>query len=77
MKVDKNYLRQLVREALEKQAPEKSPTIAPPKTKPDTTPRRRTLAPPKEAPNVRPKAMKEGEKELVGKIAQRFKKLTK
>ena len=39
-------------------------------------PKRRTLAPPSESPNTRPKAlMKEEEKELVNKIAQRFKKL--
>jgi hypothetical protein len=62
---------------------ENQPTIAPSKpgtkekeeteTKP---PKRRSLTPPEESPNTKPKAlMKEEEKELVKKIAQRFKKL--
>lgn len=41
-------------------------------------PRRRTLRPPSESPNTKPKAlMKEEEKELVNKIAKRFKSLNK
>ncbi len=59
-------------------APEKEKTKTKEKEEAPSTPKRRTLAPPKESPNTKPKAlMKENEKELVNKIAQRFKKLSK
>jgi hypothetical protein len=80
----KNLLKKLIKEEIKAILSEKNqPAIAPSKpgtkekeeteTKP---PKRRTLTPPSESPNTRPKAlMKEEEKELVNKIAQRFKDL--
>jgi hypothetical protein len=80
----KDLLKKMIKEEIKAILSEKNqPAIAPSKpgtkekeeteTKP---PKRRTLAPPSESPNTRPKAlMKEEEKELVNKIAQRFKKL--
>jgi hypothetical protein len=47
-----------------------------PGTKP-TTPKRRTLTPPKEAPETRPKAVKEGDDEIVQKIVAKYKELKK
>lgn len=79
----KSQLKQIIKEEIKAILSEKNqPMIAP--TKPGTKekeevkpkPKRRTLAPPSESPNTRPKAlMKEEEKELVNKIAKRFKKL--
>jgi len=76
-------LTKTIKEAILKILSENQPMIAP--TKPGTKekeetetkpPRRRSLTPPEESPNTRPKAlMKEEEKELINKIAQRFKKL--
>ena len=80
----KNLLKKLIKEEIKAILSEKNqPAIAPSKpgtkekeeteTKP---PKRRTLTPPSESPNTRPKAlMKEDEKKLVNKIAQRFKDL--
>jgi hypothetical protein len=76
-------LTKTIKEAILKILSENQPMIAP--TKPGTKekeetetkpPRRRSLTPPEESPNTRPKAlMKEEEKELINKIADRFKKL--
>jgi hypothetical protein len=82
-------LKQIIKEEIRKQIVLKEkyePSVAPERTKEkekekETTqpiPKRRTLAPPKESPDTKPKAlMKENEKDLVSKIAQRFKKLNK
>lgn len=86
-----NKLKQLIKEEiqnvlneerfkkiLKEKSTETAPTVKPGTKEKETTPKRRTLAPPKESPNTKPKAlMKENEKELVNKIAQRFKKLSK
>ena len=59
-------------------AKEKETIEAPPTTKPGTTPKRRGFDKP--APGVQPKpkaSLKEEEKELANKIAQRFLKLKK
>jgi hypothetical protein len=80
----KSTLKKLIKEEIKAILKENQPAVAP--TKPGTKEKeetdvepkrkRRTLAPPSESPNTRPKAlMKEEEKELVSKIAQRFKKL--
>jgi hypothetical protein len=76
-------LTKTIKETILKILSENQPMIAP--TKPGTKekeetetkpPRRRSLTPPEESPNTRPKAlMKEEEKELINKIADRFKKL--
>lgn len=58
-------------------APIKPGTKEKEKTETQPKPKRRTLTPPSESPNTRPKAlMKEEEKELVSKIAKRFKRLS-
>ncbi len=79
----KNQLKQIIKEEIKAILSENQPMIAP--TKPGTKekeetetkpPKRRSLTPPEESPNTRPKAlMKEEEKELVDKIAKRFKNL--
>jgi len=81
----KDLLKNIIKEEIKKILSEKpQPEIAP--TKPGTKEKeeteiepkrkRRTLNPPDESPNTKPKAlMKEEEKELINKIAQRFKKL--
>jgi hypothetical protein len=80
----KNLLKELIKEEILKILAENQPSIAPAKpgtkekeeTEIEPKRKRRTLEPPKESPNTRPKAlMKEEEKELINKIAQRFKKL--
>ncbi len=84
--MNKLKLKKLIQEEILKLISENQPLTYPnqPGTKEkeetDTKPKpkRRTLAPPSESPDTRPKAlMKEEEKELVDKIAQRFKKLNK
>ena len=58
--------------------PKTEPGIAEPGTKEPTKPKRRTLTPPTEAPDTKPKAkVNESEKELINKIAARFKHLQK
>jgi hypothetical protein len=81
----KNQLKQIIKEEIKAILSEKNqPMIAP--TKPGTKEKeetevepkrkRRTLSPPEESPSTPPKAlMKEEEKELVDKIAKRFKNL--
>ena len=80
----KSQLRQIVKEEIKKILTEReNPLRAPEPTtipvKPDTEKereRRRTISPPEQAPDTRPKAlMKEEEKELMNKIAKRFKTL--
>jgi hypothetical protein len=82
--MNKSKLKKIIQEEILKLISENQPLTYPnqPGTKEkeetDTKPKpkRRTLAPPSESPNTKPKAlMKEEEKELVDKIAQRFKKL--
>lgn len=87
----KSELRQIIREEIGKivnenqpqpSKPTTRPTVEPdvmePGTKEPVKPKRRTLAPPTEAPDTKPKAsMKENEKQIADKIAQRFKKLSK
>ena len=58
-------------------AKEKEKTTAPPTTKPGTTPKRRGFDKPEPGVQPKPKALKEEEKELAKKIAQRFLKLKK
>lgn len=58
--------------------PKTEPGITEPGTKEPTKPKRRTLTPPTEAPDTKPKAkVNESEKELINKIAARFKHLQK
>jgi hypothetical protein len=89
----KSELKQIIREEIQnilenqpmpQRAPERErerrpePGILEPGTAPEPKPKRRTLAPPKESPNTRPKAsVKESEKDLINKIAKRFKNLSK
>ena len=86
----KSELRQIVREEIGKvvnenqlqpskpSRPSPEPDVMEPGTKEPVKPKRRTLAPPTEAPDTKPKAsMKENEKQIADKIAQRFKKLSK
>ena len=57
--------------------PKREPGIAEPPTKPEKNPKRRTLTPPKEAPQTKPKAegkIKKGEKNILNKIVNRYKK---
>lgn len=80
----KEYLKKEIREILSEKGqpqiapskPQHEPDIMEPGTKPDVKPKRRTLAPPHESPDTKPKAgLKENEKEIIDKIATRFKKL--
>lgn len=79
----KSQLKQIIKETLLENQPERAPQRQSPDRevieKPDTAPekptRRRTLTPPTEAPNTRPKAIKENDKGIADKIASRFQKL--
>lgn len=80
----KEIIKEIIREELssmitEKNAPakEKETIEAPPTTKPGTTPKRRGFDKPAPGVQPKPKALKETEKELANKIAQRFLKLKK
>lgn len=75
-------LKSMIREAVRKQISENQPAPAKPKTQPGTQPStkpgqpkpaqpRRTFDP-KPGVNPKPKAMTEGEKEIVDKIVQRM-----
>ena len=82
-------LREIVKQTILENQPQRAPQRQTPDRevieKPDTdTPskptRRRTLTPTEHAPDTKPKAesvIKEGDKEVVNKIAQRFNKLSK
>jgi hypothetical protein len=74
----KNIIREEIMAALAENAPakEKEKITAPPKEKPGTTPKRRGFEP-KPGVQPKPKALKEEEKELAKKIADRFLKLKK
>jgi hypothetical protein len=61
--------------APQRQAPDREVIEKPETDTPERKPRRRTLTPPTEAPNTRPKAIKENDKQIANKIADRFKKL--
>lgn len=84
------YVKKAIQEALEEALNENNPQISPLPSRPETLPgvlepgtkepikpKRRTLRPGKDAPDKTPaKAlMKENEKEILKKIAQRFKNL--
>ena len=75
----KEIIREEVKTALKENAPakEKEKTTAPPTTKPGTTPKRRGFDKPEPGVQPKPKALKEEEKELAKKIAQRFLNLKK
>ena len=78
----KEIIREEVKKAVSANAPakEKEKTTAPPTTKPGTTPKRRGFDKPAPGVEPAPKAsasLKEEEKELANKIAQRFLKLKK
>jgi hypothetical protein len=75
-------LRRIIKEELLNSLKENTTTTKPgtkEKEETGTKPKRRSLVPDKDkAPNPRPKAMmKENEKQMVGKIVDRFKKLSK
>ena len=81
-------LREIVKQTILENQPQRAPQRQSPDRevieKPDTAPskptRIRTLTPPEHAPDTKPKAesvIKEGDKEVVNKIAQRFNKLSK
>jgi hypothetical protein len=59
----------------QRQSPDREVIEKPETDTPERKPRRRTLTPPTEAPNTRPKAIKENDKQIANKIADRFKKL--
>ena len=80
----KIYIKKAIQEALNENQPQKSPSepgtspgVLEPGTKEPIKPKRRTLRPGKDAPDSTPaKAlMKENEREILKKIAQRFKNL--
>ena len=79
----KSDLYKIIKEEIKNLLKEKTtitkPTVKPAPTETEPTPtRRRTLTPPKEAPNTKPKAlMEKDEQELINKITQRFKRLSK
>jgi len=70
-------LKEIIREEIYSILKENAPATAPPKEKPGTTPKRRGFDKPAPGVQPKPKALKEEEKELANKIAQRFLKLTK
>ena len=72
----KKLIREELKAALENAPAKEKETIeAPPTTKPGTRPKRRGFDKPAPGVNPRPKALKETEKELAKKIADRFLKL--
>lgn len=74
----KQYIIKEVQKIMEnnpKPSTKPEPGILEPGTKPTPKPKRRTLDPPETAPNTKPKAIKENEKQLIKKIALRFKQL--
>jgi hypothetical protein len=75
----KEIIREEIYSILKENAPakEREKTTAPPKEKPGTTPKRRGFDKPAPGVQPKPKALKEEEKELANKIAQRFLKLKK
>lgn len=81
----KEYLKKEIREVLANSPkpspskPQHEPDVLEPGTKEPTKPKRRTLQPDRETtPTPKPKAgLKENEKQIIDKIAKRFKDLNK
>lgn len=79
----KEIISSIIEKVLSENNPKEAPTRPAPETlpKPDTDsprPKRRTLQPPTESPDTKPKAkkIKESDKDIANKIANRFKKLS-